>query len=161
MNPLRQFALALLCLTARSAPIFAQDTLIVKAGDRIRIAFTANPQKTTGEVLRVQHDSVFLRPCSGCLNQGIPQSSATGVEVRLGHGGHGILGAALGFLGGGALGAFVLAPCPHGNYGADGPPCGTGQVYTALAGAFFGLFVGGAIGNWLIPSERWLPARWP
>jgi hypothetical protein len=55
-------------------------------------------------------------------------------------------GGLLGLLGGAAIGAFIIAPCPHGNAGSDGPPCGLGQGLMAVAGAFIGFGVGAALG---------------
>jgi hypothetical protein len=151
----------LLWILVISIPVRAQDTLIVKPGDRIRITLSPSLERTTGTVSRLEHDSLFFRPCRQCSVEGFPLALATSPEIRIKHGDHGILGAALGFLGGAALGAFVLFPCPEGNSGADGPPCGLGQMEGTVAGAVVGLFIGGIVGRWLVPSERWAPGRWP
>jgi hypothetical protein len=155
------FVLIVLCALGASGSLSAQDTVIVKPGDRIRISSRSDAETPPASVVRVQQDSVFLRRCSHCSVEAFQQASATRVEVSLGHRSHRGLGAAVGFVGGAAIGAFVLAPCPHGNSGADGPPCGAGQAMGVVAGAFAGLFIGAIAGNWLGTSERWAPARWP
>jgi hypothetical protein len=57
-----------------------------------------------------------------------------------------LAGALLGLVGGAAIGAFVIAPCPHGNAGSDGPPCGLGQSLMAVTGAIVGFGAGAAVG---------------
>jgi hypothetical protein len=143
-----------------STLVLGQDTIVVKPGDEVRIA-SAPGRSSIASVVRIERDSIFLKKCAQCFTYSVSQASAPDVEVRQRQpGGHAILGLGVGFLAGGLTGAFILAPCPHGNSGADGPPCGLGQINATLYMASAGLFVGAIVGR-LIPSRHWVPARWP
>jgi hypothetical protein len=115
-----------------------------------------------GALERLTADTLFLRPegCARCASLALPRSSVTRFEASAGRDGHPFRGAALGLLAGAAVGAFVVAPCPHGNSGGDGPGCGLGQGLAAVYGAFGGLLVGGIVGAYWPTPERWRPARW-
>jgi hypothetical protein len=159
-KPTDRFILILAFFATYPTMVVAQDTIVVRPGDEVRIAALSGEH--TASVIRIERDSVFLKRCGKCSAYSVPYALANHVEVRRAQrGGHGVLGMGLGFLAGGAIGAFILAPCPQGNSGADGPPCGLGQAQTALATAALGLFVGAVIGDRLVPSKRWVPARWP
>src|SRR5438105_934900 len=109
-----------------STVVLGQDTVLVTPGDEVRIA-SAPGGSSIASVVRIEQDSVFLKKCAQCFTYSVSQASAPDVEVsRRQPGGHAILGLGVGCLAGGLIGAFVLAPCPHGNSGADGPPCGLG-----------------------------------
>jgi hypothetical protein len=154
------FILILVFFATYPTMVVAQDTIVVRPGDEVRM--TSLSGERTASVVRIERDSVFLKRCRECSAYSVPYALANQVEVsRPQRGGHGILGMGIGFLAGGAIGAFILAPCPHGNSGADGPPCGLGQAETALATAVLGLFVGAVVGDRFLPSKRWVAARWP
>src|SRR5207249_8100746 len=82
---IQRYLLAVLsCVPLVSAD--AQDTLVVKPGDRIRISVSPTAERAAGSVLRLEHDSVFLRPCAACSIEAFPETLATSVEVRRSHG---------------------------------------------------------------------------
>jgi hypothetical protein len=160
MVSVRAFKSVLLTLiTLAPIHIPAQDTVVVRVGDVIRFPSASLREPAAVSVIRLEHDSVVLRRCVLCGLTTYPEF--TPVEARrISRGGHGLLGAGVGLLTGAFLGALIIAPCPHGNVG-DGPPCGFGQAEWAFVGGFGGLLLGAIVGSRFLPTERWLPARWP
>jgi hypothetical protein len=153
-------ALALLLATGAAG---AQDSVVVASGDRVR-AFVVPPGVwRTGTLAHLAGDSLRLRPaqCPTCAPDVLPRAAITRLEASAGRPGHPFRGMALGLLAGAAIGAFVVAPCPHGNVGSDGPPCGLAQGAATVAGGLGGLLVGGVAGAFWPSRERWRPARWP
>lgn len=156
--------LALLALLA-AVPLVAgaQDSVAAAPGARVRAYVVPPSAWRVGALERLTRDSLFLRPdgCAACATLAIPRTAVTNLDVSAGRGGHPFRGMALGLVAGAAIGAFVVAPCPHGNRGSDGPPCGLGQMMATIYGGLGGLFAGGAIGAYWPSRERWRPARWP
>jgi hypothetical protein len=157
-------SLTFVALLAAAVPAaHAQDSAAVSAGARVR-AFVVPPGAwRVGTLARVAGDSLLLRParCPTCAPDVLPRASVARLEVSAGRPRYPFRGMALGLLAGAAVGAFVVAPCPHGNAGSEGPPCGLGQGMATVAGSLAGTFVGGVAGALWPSRERWRPARWP
>ena len=150
-------------LTSIAAPSVgrAQDSVPVAPGARVRAYVVPPGAWRVGALDRLTADSLFLRAdgCASCAGVAMPRSAVSRFEASAGRGGHPFRGMALGLVAGAAIGAFVVAPCPHGNRGGDGPPCGLGQGLAAVYGGFGGLLVGGIAGAYWPSKERWRPAR--
>ena len=154
------FALVALVICARSTA--AQNALPApQAGARLRIYLANDSATKRGTLEQITRDTLFFRPCSNCAVVSTPRAAVNRFEVNAGPGGRPLTGAALGLLAGAAIGAFVVAPCPHGNAGADGPGCGLGQSLATVNCAFVGLVLGTAVGAWLLPRDRWRRGSWP
>jgi hypothetical protein len=155
-HPLPLFALAIW------APVIAaQNTLAPQPGARLRIYFANDSALKRGTLEQITPETLVFRPCANCGVVSAPRATVNRFEVDAGPGGRPLIGAALGLLTGAAIGAFVVAPCPHGNAGADGPPCGLGQSLATVNGAFVGLVLGTAVGAWLLPRHHWRRGSWP
>jgi hypothetical protein len=158
-----RFALTVALTVGLPLAALAQDSAAVAPGARVR-AFVAPPGVwCTGTLARVAGDSVLLQPaqCPTCAPEVLPRTAVTRLEVSAGRPGYPFRGMALGLLAGAAVGAFVVAPCPRGNAGADGPPCGQGQNIVTVVGGLAGMAAGGVAGALWPSRERWRPARWP
>ena len=153
-------ALVALVICASSIP--AQNALPApQAGARLRIDLANDSATKRGTLEQITRDTLFFRPCSNCAVVSAPRAAVNRFEWNAGPGGRPLTGAVLGLLAGAAIGAFVVAPCPHGNAGADGPGCGLGQSLATANGAFIGLVLGTAVGAWLLPRGHWERGSWP
>ncbi len=151
--------LALMC----AATAGAQDTVVAYPGANARLQLPHPVGKWTGTIERIGADSVVFRACPSCPPEAISRNAVSKLEVDIGSGGHPYIGAAIGLGGGAALGGLQLARCERQRRrsSGEGPPCGIGAAVSIYGGAFVGALLGAAIGGWLVPKERWRPARWP
>jgi hypothetical protein len=146
-----------------AATVGAQDTVVAHPGAHARLQLPHPVGKWTGTIERIGADTILFRACRSCPPEAVPRTAVSRFEVDIGSGGHPIIGAAIGLLGGAAIGGIQLARCERQRRrsSGEGPPCGIGAAVSIYGGAFVGTLLGAAIGGWLIPKERWRPARWP
>lgn len=85
--------------------------------------------------------------CSACAVTTPPSPIVAELDKRAERGGsYAYRGMAIGLVAGAAIGAFIIAPCPNGNSGSEGPLCGVGQAQATIMSGVGGLVVGGVIG---------------
>lgn len=146
----------------------AQDTLPLRDGQRVRVSTRSATTSSTGSVLALQGDTLFLRSDRDGEAHAILRGNLVSVDTSRGsrHIGPGPLGGAIiglgvGLVGGNALGKLFADrdrarhQCPDGN-------CELIKLLTIPLGGLFGFAVGGVIGSQL-DAERWnavtLPLR--
>ena len=151
---------AWMCVTGvLGVPLKAQ-TSELRVGEITRVSATTPPLKRfVGRIVSLTPDTVALETDEPMARVAIPRAALTAAERRLPNASraeHAVIGAALGVVGGGAIGGLAGA--------AGGKPCnaysdgfcgrGLGAFFGAVGGGVLGLIAGTTIGLGL-PVERW------
>ena len=143
-----------------STSVSAQNTLPLREGQRIRVSTRDGTTSSTGSVLALVADTLFLRSDRDGVAHAILRSDLVSVDSSRGsrHVGPGPLGGAIIGLGVGLVAGYAVGKhvadrdrarnkCPDGN-------CELIKLLTIPIGGLVGFAVGGVIGSQL-DAERW------
>jgi hypothetical protein len=149
---MKRFSLAMALLAA--APVVAQDTASLAAGEKVRLtAARAGTARFTAVVVEVEPDALVVRTARDAPARRVPLADLARLEAARGRRGHLKEGALIGFVPGFAFGAYV----GH-VFGCDDQPSDCTALGDALAlGAITGgitAAAGGLIGL-AIRTDRW------
>ena len=150
------FVLSCVLLAGVVPSAFAQRTLDVQVGARIRVRTNPDSSWRVGRLAGAPPDSVQFQACDACVLETYPLSSAL-VDISAGRRGSSsslLKGAGLGLLAG--IGAGILFAA-HAERGCRDGPCGISYTIAPALGGFAGFFVGATIGS-LVSHEDWQPA---
>jgi hypothetical protein len=134
-------------LTCAPVPLAADDVMPVAPGTRVRVRALSQPDRVTGRVVALDHETLTLEIAGRTLPLTLPRREITAMDVSAGRRSrarHALIGAAVGA----ALGLVAArTTSDSGNPYLDAQAGAAGTLLLASAGALVGVAIP--------PGERW------